>query len=71
MEGYKNVSFEIVLSKDSLKKLEGLPKSYVKKIDRLFSILEKNPKPWKKFDLEKIEGLKDTYRIRIGKIRVI
>jgi len=64
-------NFEIVISNKALKNIEDLPKSYIKKLDKIFKYLKKNPKPWRFFDLRKIEGLEDVYRIRLGKIRII
>jgi len=34
------------------------------------NFLKENPKPWKFFDLKKIEGLEEVYRIRLGKMKV-
>jgi len=33
--------------------------------------LQENPIPVETFDIKKLKGLKDTYRVRIGRYRVI
>jgi len=37
----------------------------------LFKILKSNPIPYKKYDVAKLKGYRNTYRIRLGKLRVI
>lgn len=71
MERSEERNFEIIISHEALKKIKQLQKTYIKKLDNLFNFLKENPKPWKFFDLKKIEGLEEVYRIRLGKIRVI
>ncbi len=41
------------------------------KIIKVLDELEENPLPYKKFDLRKLRGYDDTYRIRIGDIRIV
>lgn len=65
------MSFIVKAKGKALKKLKNFPKGIRKRIDELILILKENPLPYLKFDLAKMEGYKDTYRIRIGKVRVI
>jgi len=37
----------------------------------LFEVLQQNPLPVRYFDLKKIAGERNTYRIRIGPYRII
>ncbi|MFQ6055193.1 MAG: type II toxin-antitoxin system RelE/ParE family toxin, partial [Methanosarcinales archaeon] len=37
----------------------------------MLDILESNPLPFKKYDLKKLKGYQDTYRIRIGDLRIV
>lgn len=54
------------------------PKKFIKKSDEklkfrlrsLFKVLEFEPVPAREFDLKKISGLKEIYRIRLGKHRI-
>lgn len=63
--------FEVFLHNQVTKKLKKLDKTYLKRFAELTELLEKDPYPWKNFDLKKIKGIEDTYRIRIGEYRVI
>jgi len=63
--------FKIVIHKKSIKKLREMGKSSLKRMANLIEILETDPIPWKYFDVKKLEGEKDTYRVRIGKYRII
>jgi len=62
--------FKVLIHKKSIKRLKEMEKSSLKKIANLIEMLEVNPIPWKYFDVKKIEGEKDTYRVRIGKYRI-
>ena len=42
-----------------------------KRIAEALKILELDPVPAKLYDIRKLEGLKNTFRIRIGKIRIV
>ena len=63
--------FKVVIHKRVNKKLKNLQKAHLKRFAEVIEILKTNPVPWKKFDVKKIEGEEDTYRIRIGEFRVI
>lgn len=63
--------FEVYLSTESLKTLKKLEKKIAKKIKKLLLTLKTSPLPIKKYDLKKISGTKDTYRVRISKYRII
>ncbi len=43
----------------------------MEKIANLFETLKTDAIPWKKYDIKKIEGEMDTYRVRIGVYRLI
>jgi len=63
--------FEIVIHKKIARKFEEVEKGYIKKIENLFETLKTDAIPWRKYDVKKIEGEMDTYRIRIGVYRLI
>jgi len=50
--------------------LKSIDKNIREKIDSVFETLEKNPWPAQEYDVAKISGMEDCYRIRIGKIRI-
>ncbi len=56
--------------KSSAEKFEA--PEYVKlRIIELVLILRENPVPGEYYDVKKLKGLKDTYRIRLGDLRII
>ncbi len=63
-------SYEVLIHKKLAKDLKDIPTSHLEKFAELIEILKINPYPWKEYDLKKIEGSEDTYRIRFGKYRV-
>lgn len=64
-------SYNVLINKKLAKNLKNLPEIHVKKFITLIDVLAANPFPWKDFDLKKIEGSDDTYRIRFGNYRVV
>jgi mRNA interferase RelE/StbE len=65
------VPYELKPSKDSIKFVKRLDVKLKNKLEALFKILKLNPLPFKEYDLKKLKGTKNFYRIRIGKIRII
>ena len=63
--------FEIEIKKKALKYAKKLNKKRKNKLIEMLDILESNPLPFKKYDLKKLKGYQDTYRIRIGDIRIV
>lgn len=63
------MSYELSLSKKSLKFLEKHPKEEVKFIEAFRNIVRGN---FEKYDIKQMKGnLEDCYRLRIGKYRAI
>ncbi|MBI5047263.1 type II toxin-antitoxin system RelE/ParE family toxin [Candidatus Micrarchaeota archaeon] len=62
--------FKVLLAKAPLKFFNELDDKIKTRMLSLFGILETNPWPAKEFDLIKIEGLTDCFRIRVGKFRI-
>lgn len=58
--------YKIVVHKEVAKKLK-----YLNKFALLLETLKANIIPWRDFDLKKIEGVEDIYRVRIGVYRII
>ena len=65
-----NTLFELTVSqraKKSSKKLD-----YQKhRIIELLLVLRENPVPAEQYDIKKLQGFKDTFRVRIGDVRII
>lgn len=47
-----------------------MPTHYVRRVLLAIEALTQNPVPVPGYDVRKLEGMKDTYRIRLGHIRV-
>lgn len=63
--------FQVVLSQRARKSIEKMPKHYKRRILELLLIFRENPAPTEYCDIKKLKGYVDTFRARIGDIRVI
>jgi mRNA interferase RelE/StbE len=63
--------FEIILSQRARKAAKKLSEHYKRKVIELVLVLRENPVPAEHYDIKKLKGCNDTYRARIGDIRVI
>jgi mRNA interferase RelE/StbE len=48
-----------------------MPTRYAQRVILALEALKQNPAPVPEYDVKKLQGLKDTYRIRIGDIRIV
>jgi len=65
------MSFRVLVNPKTEEKLKALPEANIKKMVELLDVLQENPIPVETFDIKKLKGLKDTYRVRVGRYRVI
>lgn len=65
------MSFELTPSKRIKKQIEKLESKTKLKLLDLFLKLKESPVPVEEFNVAKLSGSKNTYRIRIQKIRII
>ena len=63
--------FEIYLSNASLKALKNLNKRIVENATKALLALKSSPLPIKEYDIKKVEGADDIYRLRISKYRIV
>ncbi len=63
--------FEVFLSNIALKSLKKLNARTVQKSKKALVSLKSSPIPINEYDIKKIEGAEDTYRLRIGRYRII
>lgn len=63
--------FRIEFSTKTKKGFDRLEEKYKKRVVDVLKILSIDPVPVRYYDVKKLVGLKDTFRIRIGKIRVV
>jgi len=65
------VPYELKPSKDAIKFVEKLDGKMKSKLGAIFKVLKIDPLPFREYDLKKLKGTKNFYRVRIGKIRII
>ena len=63
--------FQVIVSQKARKAIKKLPEHYKRRVIELLLILRENPAPAEYYDTKKLKGYVDTYRTRIGDIRVI
>lgn len=63
--------FEIFVSNRAKRSLKKLPEHNRKKVFKLLFDLKQMAIPSTNYDVKKLKGYEDTYRIRIGDVRVI
>lgn len=63
--------FEVYLSSQSLKTLRRLDKRIAGRIKNFLLNLRTSPLPVREYDLKKISGVQDVYRVRISSYRII
>ena len=61
--------FEIYLSNKTLKALKKLDKGIVERLRKLLLNLETSPLPIREYDIKKISGIENVYRVRISEYR--
>lgn len=63
--------FEVFLSNNAHKSLKNLDKELAEKIRPALAMLETTPLPLKEYDLKKLSGTENFYRIRVSNHRII
>jgi len=63
--------FEIKVKRRAVRALELLPERYRLRVLEVLDRLKVNPVPFRDYDIKKLKGFEDTFRIRIGDIRVV
>lgn len=59
------------IKRKAAKTLERLPKEYRLRVLEVLDELKTNPVPYKNYDIKKLKGFEDTFRVRIGDIRIV
>jgi mRNA-degrading endonuclease RelE of RelBE toxin-antitoxin system len=63
--------FEVTISQRARKTSKKLPEHSKRRIIELLLVLRETPVPAEHFDIKKLKGYTDTYRARIGDVRVV
>ncbi len=63
--------FQIKVKRKAARTLERLPEHYRFRVLEVLDKLRTNPIPFRDYDIKKLKGFDDTFRIRLGDIRVV
>ena len=63
--------FLVHVSRKAEKSVAKMPKHYILGVKELLIVLESEPVPAKSYHIEKLGGVDNEYRIRIGDIRIV
>lgn len=63
--------FDVYFSNKAEKQYNAFEEKYRKQIEESLKTLMVDPIPAKKYDIKKLSGVEDSFRIRIGKIRIV
>ncbi len=63
--------FQIKVKRRAARALERLPEHYRFRVLEVLDKLRTNPIPFRDYDIKKLKGFDDTFRIRLGDIRVV
>ncbi len=63
--------FDVIVARRARKSSKKLPVDFRGKIVELLLMLRENPVPAEYYDVKKLKGFADTFRVRIGDLRVI
>ncbi len=63
--------FVVAFKKKALSKSKKLTSREKKRIKEVIATIEVDPVPFKRYDIKKMEGHDDTFRIRDGKLRFV
>jgi len=64
------MSYEILIHPRVAKAIKDLPKAHKIGLAELIDALKDNPAPFKRFDVKKLKGQKNRYRVRLGDFRL-
>jgi mRNA-degrading endonuclease RelE of RelBE toxin-antitoxin system len=60
------LAFKVVLTRQALKSFEKLPPKIKQHVSEALDALVQTPVPFRSFDINKLKGYRNTYRIRIA-----
>jgi len=62
--------YRVEIHREAAKEISNLPSDIKKRVLEVLNALQTKPYPYKEYDLKKISGFKDIYRIRVGKYMI-
>ncbi len=65
------MSFQVDIKKKAIKFVSKLDKRERERLLKALLLLKEDPVPVRLLDISKIKGVENTYRVRVGKIRIL
>ena len=65
------MTFRVLLHPKVSKAILELPAAHQKRLTEVLDILQEAPVPFKRFDVKKLKGQHNRFRIRLGEFRLI
>jgi len=63
--------FKVKIKRRAVRALERLPREYRVRVLEALDSLKVNPVPSRDYNVKKLKGFEDTFRIRIGDLRIV
>ena len=63
--------YSLKIKRKALKAARRLPKGVKRQVEETLKVLQTKPIPARTYDIKKMRGVEDTYRIRIGDTRIV
>ncbi len=63
--------FDVKIKREALRNLAQTSSKQKQEIKLVVTLLKNDPIPFKKTDVSKLKGYSNTYRIRLGNIRIV
>ncbi|RLI73682.1 type II toxin-antitoxin system RelE/ParE family toxin [Archaeoglobales archaeon] len=64
------MSYQVLIHPKVARAIKELPKAHKIRLSMLIDTLKNNPIPFKKFDVKKLKGQRDRFRVRLGNFRL-
>jgi mRNA interferase RelE/StbE len=63
--------YSLKIKRKALKAVRRLPEGVKRRVEETLKVLQTKPIPARTYDIKKMRGVEDTYRIRIGDTRIV
>jgi len=64
------MSYRVLIHPKVAKAIKDLPKALKVRLSEFIDALKDNPVPFRKFDIKKLKGQRDRYRVRLSDFRL-
>ena len=63
--------YSLKIKRKALKEAGRLPEGVKRQVEETLKVLQTKPIPARTYDIKKMRGVEDTYRIRLGDTRIV